>query len=272
MIVHFQKSRDSLVSLYNLSKSSNHSVVTGNLRENFAKTFLSEHLGSNISWSTGQLIGYAPVNQLSGQLDIILHSTDHPRFYFYDKYIKIVPSDAAIAIIEIKSDLTTGKGTSDTLTQALDSLVAARGSSYGSEERPARPVPFLIVSFHSQARPAKVVERIDSYLLERALQPSLYWPDAIISLSGPKAAPEGFGFFKASAPVLFPREAIASATADVPLSAHLKGLSHTGIHIFQCDGIQSLGVFVSVLSNLANQFEADDFSLERYLYDCGSLL
>lgn len=272
MIDHFRKTRAALVSLYELSKSSNHSVVTGNLRENFARGFLEDHLASNVSWSSGQIIGQAPENSLSGQLDIILHSANHPRFNFFDKYVRVVPADAAIATIEVKSSLTTGRGTTETLTQAMDSMYGAKMIARGNNINRQDSVPFYIISFHTPARVETVVEHVENYLLSRHLQPARFWPDAIVCLSGPKSAPAGFGVFKATCPVLFPSTASALVSKPVPLSKSINGLNHSGIHLFQCGGDDALGVFVAALSNLSNQFEADDFSLERYLYECGYAL
>ena len=118
--------------MYLDSKGSNHTVVQGSLREGFIRAILEGHLGDNAAWSTGQILGRAPENLRSGQLDVILHSGVLPQVHIYDGYIRLVPSEATIAVVEVKSEITTGKLPDVPAGGAADAAQAA-----GEEAGPA---------------------------------------------------------------------------------------------------------------------------------------
>ncbi|QZA77392.1 hypothetical protein K4H28_14060 [Deefgea tanakiae] len=265
MKAHFSRIRETLVSMYSASKGATHSVVTGTLREGFVRGALQSHLPSNTAWSTGQIVGYAPHNPQSGQLDIVLHSGALPQFDFFNSFVRVIPSNASIATVEVKSDLTTGKDSTETLTKALESLVLAKNIPRHQQSK-STPIPFYILAFHSNALPATIIKHVDRFLSNRYLQPAIYWPDGILVLSGGKKYPNGFGVFRATCPVRFPADSTSIITSDVPLSNIIVGMSHAGVHLFQTGSDNGLEVLVSSLANEALDFSPANFRIEHYLY------
>lgn len=266
MIEHFSHVRKTLVAMYEASKSAHHSVVTGTLREGFARGVLKSHLPSTTVWSTGELIGYAPSCDRSGQLDLILHSGELPQFDIFDSYIRVVPAEATIAVVEVKSSLTTGKDSTETLTGALESLVLAKNIQRIVAVRKS-PVPFFILAFHSPALPETIIKHVNTFLRKRSLQPSIFWPEGIVVLSGGKTYPNGYGIFRAACPVEYPKNALSKITDDISLSNAVTGFKHTGIHVFETNGDETLSVFVAAMANTALGFQPSNFRLERYLYE-----
>lgn len=266
MKAHFTRIRETLVSMYLTSKGASHSVVTGTLREGFVRGALQGHLPSSTAWSTGQIVGYAPHNKQSGQLDIVLHSGALPQFDFFDSFIRVIPSNASIATVEVKSDLTTGKESTETLTGALESLILAKNIPRHQQSK-ATPIPFYILAFHSPSLPETIINHVDRFLVNRYLQPAVYWPDGILVLSGGKKHPNGFGIFRARCPVRFPADSTSVITKDVPISDDLVGMSHAGIHLFQTSSDNGLEILVSTLANEVLDFSPANFRMEHYLYE-----
>jgi hypothetical protein len=266
MKAHFSRIRNTLVSMYTTSKSATHSVVIGTLREGFVRGALQSHLPSNTAWSTGQIVGYAPSNQQSGQLDIILHSGELPQFDFFDSFTRVIPSNASIASIEVKSDLTTGKDSTETLTGALESLVLAKKIQRHQNSKNV-PIPFYILAFHSPALPETIIKHVDTFLEKRHLEPALYWPEGVLVLSGGKTYPSGFGIFRAKCPVKFPLDSISKISSDVSVSKFIVGMSHAGVHLFQTASDNGLEILVSALANEVLAFSPSNFQMEDYLYD-----
>lgn len=266
MKAHFSRIRETLVSMYSASKGPTHSVVKGTLREGFVRGALQRHLPNGTAWSTGQIVGYAPDNPQSGQLDIVLHSGALPQFDFFDSFIRAIPSDASIAIVEVKSSLTTGKDSTETLTGALESLVLAKKIQRYQQSKNA-PIPFYILAFHSSALPNTIVEHINKFLVNRCLQPSVYWPEGILVLSGGKAHPNGFGIFRATCPVQFPADTKSIITSDVPISKLMPCIVHAGVHLFQTGSDNGLEILVSALANEVLDFSPANFRMEHYLYE-----
>lgn len=266
MKAHFSHIRQTLVSMYSTSKGATHSVVTGTLREGFVRGALQSHLPSNTAWSTGQIVGYAPHNPQSGQLDIVLHSGALPQFDFFDSFIRVIPSNASIATVEVKSDLTTGKDSTETLTGALESLVLAKNIPRHQQSK-STPIPFYILAFHSPALPETIIKHVDRFLTNRCLQPAIYWPDGILVLSGGKTYPNGYGVFRATCPVRFPSDSKSVITSDVPVSSFVAGMNHAGVHLFQTASDNGLEILVSTLANEALDFSPANFRMEHYLYE-----
>jgi hypothetical protein len=199
---HFNRVREALVALFKNSKSASHGVVQGALREGFVHSVLKGHLGDSLAWSSGQIVTRAPKNWQSGQLDLILHRSDSPQIHLHDGFLRLIPSSAAIAVIEVKSNLTTGAmeiGKSSALLHALDSLCNAIKTSSDLEPIPSernlgstRALPTFLVAFTSGQTPDTIVEKVSEYLKNRNLDARAFWPWAILVLSGGRAAETGF--------------------------------------------------------------------------------
>lgn len=203
---HFEETRASLVTLYQNSRVAGHATVLGSLREGFVRSVLEGHVGDAVSWSTGQIVTKAPDNHLSGQLDLVAHLGTSPQIFVQDYFLRLIPSECVQAVVEVKSDLTTGTmalnaRATNVLKQALDSLVKVRCAGadcpMNAVNLPAgRRVPAFIVAFKSGAKPEKVVEKTTNYLANRGLTPADFWPTAIVVLSGPASSPTGYALLR----------------------------------------------------------------------------
>lgn len=260
---HFSTLRSTLLALYESSKSASHSVVTGSLREAFVRSVLEGHLPSTSSWSTGQLVGHAPDNQLSGQLDLVLHSGELPQLHIHDGFIRVVPSDACISVIEVKSELTTGKASNpkptDVLSGALSSMIRAKDvpRNVGGAQQGNTPVPFYIVAFITRVSADNVVRAVGDYLQHHQKLTGDYWPEGIVVLQGAKKTePEGYGIFK------------DGQTVTMPTSTTQQQLQHNvnNLVLRKVLGWQSMAVLVALLANQSAAFPSSAFRLERYIY------
>lgn len=250
--------------MYDGSKSASHTVVTGSLREAFIRSVLEGHLPSTASWSTGQIVGHAPQNHLSGQLDLILHSGELPQIHIHDGFIRLVPSDACIAVVEVKSEITTGKAANpkpkDTLSGALSSLILAkdipRATLASATSPPAAKVPFHVVAFVTRVRAPTIVQAVYNYLMFKQLSLNDYWPDSIVVLRGAGNDSGGFGVFKSSSLLSLPPSAVSiSPTPSAP-----------NLTLHKVVGWQAVAALVSRLANEAAAFPSGTFRLERYIY------
>jgi hypothetical protein len=262
---HFSNLRSTLLSMYETSKSASHTVVTGSLREAFIRSVLEGHLPSTASWSTGQIVGHAPKNDLSGQLDLILHSGELPQIHIHDGFIRLVPSDACISVIEVKSELTTGKATNpkptDVLSSALSSLIGAkdvpRSVAATTTQQGNTMTPFHIVAFTTKVSAKKLVQSVYDYLNAKGKLCADYWPESIVILQGAKTTePDGYGIFKDSLNVTFPNSA-----SSVPLNTTVPGLS-----LKKTLSWEAMAVLVSVLANESASFPSNAFRLEKYIF------
>lgn len=198
---HFEQMRKALVELYGASGVPTHPTVQGTLREGFVRAVLQGHTGGSVSWSSGQMVSRAPASHLSGQLDLIVHRGTGPQLYLYDMYLKLVPAEVADAVIEVKSDLTTGNmavgGNRSVLEQALDTTVDAVrvGSGAGLAATTigaGRRMPTFVVAFKTGQRSALVCQKISLYLANRTLSARDFWPEALLVLRGPASSPDGY--------------------------------------------------------------------------------
>lgn len=258
---HFESLRKSLLAMYQDTKSATHTVVTGSLREGFIRGVLQGHLPSTASWSTGQIVGHAPQTDISGQLDIILHSGELPQIYLHDGFIRLIPSDACIAVVEVKSELTTGKVTNpnptDVLSGALSSLVGAKNIARNQTSAAQSPVPFHIVAFTSKVSASKVVDAIYGYLQHHNRSHADFWPESVVILSGAKKTePDGYGIFRETPAVTLP-----TCATVVNLPQQIASLT-----LRKVTGMRALAVVVSQLANEAASFPSNKFRLERYIY------
>lgn len=259
---HFQNLRTSLLALYKDSSAASHTVVTGSLREGFIRAVLQGHLPTTASWSSGQIIGHAPNNTPSGQLDIILHSGELPQIYIHDGYIRLVPSDACIAAIEVKSEITTGKvgkaKPSDVMSGALSSMIAAKKVVRKLGTPNQANAPFHIVAFATKVSAKKVADFIYDYLDHHQLDHASNWPESVVVLQGAKKTePNGYGLFKKEIDMV---RLPANATTH-PLKGAVAGLE-----VQKVLGPDSLAVLVALLANQAARFPSSTFKLEDYIY------
>jgi hypothetical protein len=262
---HFSHVRTTLLSMYEESRSASHTVVTGTLREGFIRAALQGHLPTTSAWSSGQLVGYAPNNNRSGQLDIIIHSGELPQIHIHDGYVRLVPSDAAVGVVEVKSDLTTGNHVAlggkatNVLTTALNSLVSAKriDRRVGPANVALAPVPVHIVAFHCGQEATKLFTSISDYMNLNALNRNDFWPESVVVLRGAKKKhPNGYGLFRTTPHVTLPNTA-----TNMPFPGAVQG---PAIHLV--NGPDAFATFVALLSNSCGAFPVAQFRMERYVY------
>lgn len=253
---HFEETRTSLVALYKNSRVANHGTVQGSLREGFVRSVLQGHVGDAVAWSTGQIVTKAPNNDLSGQLDLIAHRGTDPQVYIQDQFLRLIPSAAALAVVEVKSDLTTGDmtgaGSSNVLKQALDTLVNVRCSavdlpSTAQSLAGRRAIPTFLVAYKTGQLPKKVIGKTASYLQSRGLTPADFWPTAIVVLEGPKkqANGTGYGLFRDPSNTLAPYATAWSGlpAAPVPLRVFNGG---DAVAALVCEVVRASGATVDL--------------------------
>jgi hypothetical protein len=207
---HFERVRESLVSLYKLSSTPSHGTVQGTLREGFIRSALGGHLGDALAWSSGQIVTRAKENWLSGQLDLIIHNSNSPQIYLQESFVRLIPSSCVQAVIEVKSNMTTGDmsvGKESVLLHALDSLCIARRTAADKEPTVTvakldaeNVVPTFLVAFYSGMLPDTIITKIGNYLSSRNLDPSDFWPTAVLVLSGGTRNKKGFAIIRDADP------------------------------------------------------------------------
>lgn len=249
---HCEGVRATLEALYKQSMSATHPVVQGTLREGFVRQVLEGFLGRSISWSSGQIVGAAPANSVSGQMDLLLHSDLLPQVYMFDGALCLVPAGALVGAVEVKSNLTTGKKGTAVLDQAMDSLCDALEVCRGAG--PTSSQAFVVAAFHSGQKRSKIITKIEEYLTRATRPADDFWPDAVVVLSGGKAHPKGFGIFRER-----PHNTVTEQVNVVGLTAPLWLVE---------DGSQGLAGLVSLFSKrrLQRATAASTFDFGSYIF------
>jgi hypothetical protein len=129
-----------------------HGDVKGAAREGFVRVFLQDNLPSLVEFKTGEIIDSK--GQRSGQLDIVLQSIAAPRMAIFES-IQTTMVDAAIAVIEVKSSLTTGRcHTRSGLRSALRTFQKVKAlerttpiHSLAADARPHTKTPCFLVAY-----------------------------------------------------------------------------------------------------------------------------
>lgn len=122
---HLNNITSKLKSEYESTSISQHSGNLGAARESVVKYFLTSNLPSNLDFTSGEI--FDSLDGRSGQIDIIVH-TSYSLKLNYASGLDMVPIDNVLALIECKSNLTTGSMTSGSahLKLALDSCVKSK--------------------------------------------------------------------------------------------------------------------------------------------------
>lgn len=117
---HFDKVRTNLISLSEHLSIAKHGDIKGAGREALINQFLKSSLPSQVEFYTGEILDKNDLK--SGQIDIIVQAFTSPKIHLLND-LKIALSDSVIAIIEVKSNLTTGNMSKEShLKQALDTF------------------------------------------------------------------------------------------------------------------------------------------------------
>ena len=102
---HLDNLCETLSKYYDLTSISSHSGNIGFSRELISKHFLSINLPSSVVFSGGEI--FDSDDNISGQIDLIIYPRSAPSLNIAEG-INLIPVDAVLAVIECKSNLTTG--------------------------------------------------------------------------------------------------------------------------------------------------------------------
>lgn len=121
---HFVKVRGDLIALSEHLDIAKHGDIKGSGREALINQFLKSNLPSQVDFYTGEIVDKNDLK--SGQIDIIVQAFSSPKIHLLND-LKIALADNVIAVIEVKSNLTTGDMTKGNhLKQALDTFRAVK--------------------------------------------------------------------------------------------------------------------------------------------------
>lgn len=143
----------------------------GSAREALITQFLQNNLPKAINYSSGEL--FDSNGAKSGQIDIVLSPNTAPQINLFDNY-NLTAVDTTLGVIEVKSDLSTGK--TGTLTGALDNcckvkkLKKVNGGKLelSTTTIDLGTVPYLVFALKGSKYKA-VLKTIDRYLNRKEL-------------------------------------------------------------------------------------------------------
>jgi len=102
---HFAAIEKSIIELSKIQDNAGHSIHKGTPRELFIKNFLKNHLGSTISFGTGEIIDMdSKPKESRNQHDIVLFRNEFPKLDFQGGITAFL-AESVIATIEVKSVL-----------------------------------------------------------------------------------------------------------------------------------------------------------------------
>lgn len=146
-----------------------HGNVRGEAREGIIRIFLEENLPSLVEFKTGELVDCR--DSRSGQLDIVLQSVAAPRIPVF-RSVQTTMVDAALGIIEVKSNLTTGSwGRRSHLRSALETFQKVKslerhrlnlvGSNIGGKPVYHPNTPCFLVAYKGPTKETLVRKLLD---------------------------------------------------------------------------------------------------------------
>jgi hypothetical protein len=155
-----------------------HGDVKGYGREALVQEFLKTHLPSQVEYLSGEILD--PSDNRSGQVDVILQSRRYPHIPLVGN-LHLAFSDAVVAIIEVKSDLT-----SQHLENALGQFAKVKALmrsvtlSYPFAA-PLTSIPCLIFAFKGPTKNT-LIDSISAYALKNELPLPRFAPDMTVVL------------------------------------------------------------------------------------------
>lgn len=106
LLEHLKNCKINLESIKSSTSVLSHTVNIGTAREGFISNFLEDNLPEYISYHSGEI--FDSRENKSGQIDLILHPMTSPKLNIY-KSINLFPVETVLAVIEVKSNLTTNE-------------------------------------------------------------------------------------------------------------------------------------------------------------------
>lgn len=160
---HMDAREAALVAISKVPANAGHPLHKGTPREAFIKEFLENHLPSNVSIGTGEIIdSNAEINQHRNQFDIVIYKRNYPKLDFGGGISGFL-IESVIATIEVKSLLT---------SQELKKAVKAAHNA-------KQLCPNIITSFHTGYIPPKVLNYVVAYDGPASMQNVYTWINPI---------------------------------------------------------------------------------------------
>ncbi len=176
---HFGLIKDKLLKYSAHFNIANHGDIKGYGREALVNEFLKTHLPDPIEYLTGEIID--ELDQRSGQVDIILQSKQFPKIPLLGTS-QLVFSDAVMAAIEVKSNLTT-QHLNTTFGQfrkikmlKRQSIIHGKGHS-----KDLHQTPCIIFSFKGPTRKT-LIDNINKYAKKHSISLAEFAPDLVVIL------------------------------------------------------------------------------------------
>lgn len=187
---HFNKTRKTLIELSKHFDIVKNGTVKGNIREGVVHEYLQKNLPTIVDYLTGEIIDIKGTR--SGQIDIILQSISDPRIQLYkDQHIALC--DAVLAVIEVKSTLTTGKPDGqNSFVQALTTFKKVKSldrkekiKSIDSDTSDKVTIPCILFAYKgpSYETIAKALRAYTSHYKYKQEECNKFLPDVIVVLN-----------------------------------------------------------------------------------------
>lgn len=166
-----------------------HGDVKGAAREGIIRLFLESNLPSQVEYITGELIDC--YDKYSGQLDIILKSISAPSIPLFG-IIQTTMVDAALGVIEVKSNLSTGSwDKSNHLKSALETFIKVKslkrhnnnliGGNIGLTPVYHPNTPCFLIAYKGPTQKT-LMKRLLDYGQSVELKPDEYAPEVVCVL------------------------------------------------------------------------------------------
>lgn len=176
---HFALVKQKLISFSAHFQIAKHGDMKGYGREALTEEFLSSHLPDQIEFLTGEIIDTEDLR--SGQIDIILQSKKSPKIPLWGK-IHLAYTDSVVAVIEVKSNLTT-----EHLKSSLDASKRIKSLKRNvileltPLQKKIDKIPYIIFAY-TGLTDSTVLKNINDYSVQNQIHLDNFAPDMIVVL------------------------------------------------------------------------------------------
>lgn len=176
---HFAHVKHKLLSFAAHFEIAKHGDIKGYGREALTEEFLKSHLSDQVDFLTGEIVDSE--DGRSGQIDIILQSKKSPKIPLWGN-IHLSYSDAVLAIIEVKSNLTTEHlDNSLNASKKIKSLKRDVILNLSPFQRPLDKIPYIVFAFTGLTE-TSILKHINNYSKRHKIPFDDFAPDMIVVL------------------------------------------------------------------------------------------
>lgn len=187
LVQHLENIQGNLSSLSRTAGFYDHPSNLGSAREAIVSSFLRSNLPKSVDFWNGEILDSD--DKRSGQLDIVVYSSNAPKLNLFSDH-SVLLCDFAIAVIEVKSKLTTASW--DQPSHLRSSLEACRmvkslkrnssfGGITGDGEVKFHSTPYIVFAFDGPEHEF-LLERLRDFQAVNGIQINQL-PDMIVNLS-----------------------------------------------------------------------------------------